>query len=90
MKQALQKLASRFDALKPRERVMVFVAGVTIIAGLGFVLAIDGALAKHKILAANADKYRIDLAQMQKQNAELSRLLAQDPDVAGRDRKSVV
>lgn len=84
MKQSGGKLARRFDGLKPRERVMVFAAGVAIIAGLGFVLAIDGALAKHKILAANAEKHRIDLVQLQKQNAELSRVLAQDPDVEGR------
>ena len=86
MKQAWEKLARRFDALRPRERVMVFAAGVAIIAGLGFVLAIDGALARHKILAANAEKHRIDLAQLQKQNAELSRLLNQDADAEGRKR----
>ncbi|MBI3529792.1 MAG: type II secretion system protein M [Betaproteobacteria bacterium] len=86
MRQAWGKLARRFDALKPRERVMVFAAGVAIIAGLGFVLAIDGALAKHKILAANAEKHRIDLAQLQKQNAEMSRLLNQDADAEGRKR----
>ncbi len=86
MKQAWEKLARRFDALKPRERVMVFAAGVAIIAGLGFVLAIDGALARHKILAANAEKHRIDLAQLQKQNAELSRLLNQDADAEARKR----
>jgi MSHA biogenesis protein MshJ len=86
MKQAWAKLAGRFDALQPRERLMVFVAGVTIIAGLGFVLAIDGALARHKILAANAEKQRTDLAQLQRQNAELSRLLTQDPDAEGRKR----
>ncbi len=84
MKQSSGKLALKFDALKPRERVMVFATGLAIIVGLGFVLAIDGALAKHKIVAANAEKHRIDLAQLQKQNAELSRLLAQDPDVEGR------
>ena len=84
MKQSWGKLAARFDALQPRERVMVFVAGLAIIAGLGFVLAIDGALAKHKLVAANADKHRVDLAHLQKQNAELSRQLAQDPDVEGR------
>src|ERR1700675_3123973 len=86
MKQAWEKLARRFDALQPRERVMIFAAGVVIIAGLGFVLAIDGALAKHKILAANTEKHRSDIAQLQKQNAELSRLLAQDPDAEGRKR----
>jgi len=84
MKQAWGKLARRFDALQPRERVMIFAAGVVIIAGLGFVLAIDGALAKQKILAANAEKHRIDLVQLQKQNAELSALLTQDPDAQGR------
>jgi len=83
MKRAWEMLARRFDGLQPRERAMVFAAGVVIIAGLGFVLAIDGALAKHKVLAANADKERIDLAQLQKQNADLSRLLTQDPDAEG-------
>jgi MSHA biogenesis protein MshJ len=86
MNQSWAKLACKFDALKPRERVMVFAAGLAVIAGLGFVLAIDGALAKHKIVAANAEKHRIDLAQLQKQNAELSRVLTLDPDVEGRKR----
>ena len=84
MKKPWEKMAGRFDALKPRERMMVFAAGVAIIAGLGFVLAIDGALAKHKILAANTEKHRTDLAQMQKQNAELALLITQDPDAQGR------
>ncbi len=84
MTQVWEKLARRFDALKPRERVMVFAAGVAIIAGLGFVLAIEGALARHKILAANAERHRIDLAQLNKQNTESTRLLNQDPDVEGR------
>ncbi len=84
MKQAWEKLARRFDALRPRERVMIFAAGVAIIAGLVYVLAIDGALAKHKIMAANVEKHRGDIGQMQMQNAELSRLLKQDPDAQGR------
>jgi MSHA biogenesis protein MshJ len=86
MRQAWEKLARKFDALQPRERLMVFAAGVAIIAGLGFVLVIDGALARHKIVTANADKLRIDLAQLQNQNAELSRLLSQDADAEGRKR----
>ena len=86
MNQSRAKLAGKFDALKPRERVMVFAAGLAVIGGLGFVLAIDGALTKHKIVAANAEKHRLDLGQLHKQNAELSRLLAQDPDVEGRKR----
>jgi MSHA biogenesis protein MshJ len=74
----------KFDSLQSRERLMIFVAGVAIIAALAFVLSIDGALAKHKIAAANTAKYRSDLAQLQKQNSELSRVLAQDPDVVER------
>ena len=84
MKQAWEKLARRFEALQSRERVMVFAASVAIVAGLGFVLVIDGAMTRHKLLAASVDKYRIDLAQLQSQNAELSRLLSQDPDAEGR------
>jgi MSHA biogenesis protein MshJ len=79
-----QESQRKFDTLQPRERVMIFVAGVAVIAGLAFVLSIDGALAKHKVAAANVAKYRADLAQLQKQNSELLRVLAQDPDVVGR------
>jgi MSHA biogenesis protein MshJ len=86
MKPSWAKIGQRFDALQPRERVMVFAAGVVIIAGLGFVLALDGALAKHKVLAANAERHRSELTQLQTQNAELSRLLAQGPDVEARRR----
>lgn len=84
MKQPSEKLAARFNALKPRERMMVFAAGLVVIAGLGFVLAIDGALTKSKILAANTDRHRTELAQLQTQNAELSRILKQDPDAEAR------
>ncbi|MEO8007665.1 MAG: type II secretion system protein GspM [Betaproteobacteria bacterium] len=86
MTQFWEKLARRFDALKPRERAMVFAAGVAIIAGLGFVLAIEGALAKHKILAANTERHRVDLAQLNKQNTESTRLRNQNPDVEGNKR----
>jgi MSHA biogenesis protein MshJ len=74
----------KFDSLQSRERLMIFVAGVAILAGLAFVLSIDGALAKHKIATGNTAKYRSDLVQLQKQNSELSLVLSQDPDVVGR------
>jgi MSHA biogenesis protein MshJ len=84
MKQAWGRLAGKFDALKQRERAMIFAAGAVIILGLVFVLVIDGALAKHKILTANAERHRLELVQLQNQNAELSRLLAQDPNTEAR------
>ena len=83
MKRPWEGMAVKFDALKPRERWMVFAAGVAIIAGLGFVLGMDGAITKHKILAVNAEKHRTELAQLQKQNAEIAMLLTQDPDAQG-------
>jgi MSHA biogenesis protein MshJ len=86
MKHAWERLATRFNTLQPRERVMVFAAGVAVIVGSAFVLTIDGTLARHKILAASAEKQRIDLARLQTQNAEFSRLLKQDPDAQGRER----
>ena len=84
MKQSWEKLAARFNALKSRERMMVFLAGVVVIAGLGFALVIDGAMTKQKILTANMEKHRSELLQLQTQNAELSRLLKQDPDAEPR------
>ena len=84
MKQSWDKFAARFSALKPRERMMVFLAGLVVIAGLGFVLVIDGALTKQKIVAGSMERHRTELAQLQIQNAELTRLLKQDPDAEPR------
>lgn len=86
MKQMWAEFARKFDALQPRERLMVFAAGVAIIAGLAFVLVLDAALARSKTLTASIDRYRGELAQLQVQNAQLSRLLAQDPNTEGRAR----
>jgi MSHA biogenesis protein MshJ len=86
MKQMWAEFARKFDALQPRERLMVFAAGVAVIAGLAFVLFIDAALSRNKTLAANIERSRGELAQLQVQNAQLSRLLAQDPNTEGRAR----
>lgn len=86
MKQMWAEFARKFDALQPRERLMVFAAGVAIIAGLAFVLFLDAALARSKTLTASIERYRGELAQLQVQNAQLSRLLAQDPNTEGRAR----
>lgn len=79
-----ERLTQKFDAMQPRERTLVFAAGAVIIAGLGFVLVIDGAMTRHKTAMANAAAQRASLEQLQNQNAELSRLLALDPNAEGR------
>ncbi|HVY07056.1 MAG TPA: type II secretion system protein GspM [Burkholderiales bacterium] len=86
MKQAWEKLAARFDKMQPRERLMVFVAGVAIIAGLMFALVIDGAWTRHKLVTTSVERQRADLARMQMQNAELAKRLKQDPDMEARKR----
>lgn len=81
-----QKLSQRFHALSPRERLMVFAAGVALIIGLAFLGWIDGAMTRQKDLAkANEAKVR-DLANLKSRVAELERVLASDPNAEGRTR----
>lgn len=86
MNETWQKAVARFDALKPRERAMLFVSGAAVIAWLVFVLAIDNELARHRRLSADISRQQATLAQFQVQTAELMRSAAQDPDTAGRAR----
>ena len=86
MNETWQKAVARFDALKPRERVMIFVAGAAVIGWLVFTIAIDNELTRHKRLSADLSRHQATLAQLQTQTAELLRSTAQDPDAAGRAR----
>ena len=86
MNETWQKAVTRFDALKPRERVVVFLAGAVVIGWLVFMLAIDNELARHKRLRADTSRQQATLAQLQAQTAELMRSAAQDPDTAARVR----
>jgi MSHA biogenesis protein MshJ len=86
MNETWQKVVARFDALKPRERVMVFVAGAAVIGWLVFALAIDNELIRYKRLRADLSRQQGTLAQLQIQAAQLMRSAAQDPDAAGRAR----
>ena len=86
MNETWQKAVARFNALKPRERALVFVAGAVVIGWLVFIVAIDNELARYKRLSAEVSRQKVTLAQLQTQTAELSRSAAQDPDAAGRAR----
>ena len=86
MNETWQKVVTRFDALKPRERMMVFVAGAVLIGWLVFMIAIDSELARHKRLSADISRQQATLGQLQTQTAELMRSATQDPDSAGRAR----
>src|SRR6185295_8122373 len=58
MNETWQKVVTRFDALKPRERTMVFVAGAVLIGWLVFMMAIDNELARNKRLSADISRQR--------------------------------
>jgi len=83
MNEIWRKTVARFDALKPRERVMVFAAGAVVIGWVIFTLAIDYELIRYKRLSADLSRQQTTLAQLQTQTAELMRSAAQDPDAAG-------
>lgn len=80
------RIVERYNRLKDRERLAVFVAGVVVILGLGFLLAIDGALMRQKGLQQSVEGQQRELAQLQAQNADLARSLGRDPDATSRER----
>lgn len=84
MNETWQKAVARFDALKARERAMVFVGGAAVIGWLVFTIAIDNEMTRYKRLSADLSRQQTTLAQLQTQTAELMRSAAQDPDTAGR------
>jgi MSHA biogenesis protein MshJ len=86
MSAAWSRLAERFNKLQERERLMVFLAGIVVIVGIGFLLAIDGGLTRQKVLKDDVARQQQELDQLQAQNVELARTLAQDPDAASRQR----
>lgn len=81
-----QKIVARFDALKPRERIMVFAAGAVVIGWFVFMLAIDSELTRYKRLSTDLARQQAMLGQLQAQATDLSRAAAQDPDASGRAR----
>ena len=86
MNQTWLKAVTRFDALKPRERVMVWAAGAVVIVWIGFNVFIDQGLTRHKRLSTDLLGQKTALAQLQLQTSELMRAAGQDPNAAGRAR----
>ncbi len=84
MNQTWLKAVTRFDALKPRERVMVWAAGAVVIVWIGFNVFIDQGLTRHKRLSTDLLGQKTALAQLQLQTSELMRAAGQDPNAAGR------
>jgi len=86
MKQRMQQLAKKIDALTLRERVILFVGAASVLVFLVNFLLIDPQFAKQKTLA---QQIRQDQAQMQELQTLISQRIkaqAMDPDAENRMR----
>lgn len=86
MKQRMQQLAKKIDALTLRERVILFVGAAAVLVYLVNFLLIDPQFAKQKMLA---EQIRRDQAQMQEFQTLISQRIkahALDPDAENRMR----
>ena len=86
MKQYWFKLSTKIDAMSMRERVMAFVAAVSVLIFLVFSFLLNPLYAKQKILVA---QFRQQQNQSAGINAEVAQIMlanADDPDRASRER----
>lgn len=68
----------RFDALAPRERVLIFSAAAVLVAGVAFALFIDPALTSAKAARNALIERQGQLSMLRAMHAELSARLSQD------------
>ncbi len=77
-------MAQRFDALAQRERVLVFVALISLVWGLAFMLAIDPALTRTKDLSAHIAEHKRQIASLALTQQAISAQLAMDVNAGAR------
>lgn len=66
MKQLWLKYAAKIDAMSPRERMLVFFAGLLVTVAILFFAAIDPAQRRHKALLAQMETQKAEIAALQK------------------------
>ena len=86
MKETWNKYAARIDALVLRERLMVFGAAILVSVYLVFVLFIEPAQKREKLLASQMRQQQTELQNLQQQAQLLGKRLS-DPDEAARTRR---
>ena len=87
MKETWNKYAARIDALVLRERLMVFGAAILVSVYLVFVLFIEPAQKREKLLASQMRQQQTELQNLQQQAQLLGKRLS-DPDEAARTRRT--
>lgn len=86
MKAQWQKTAARLDALSLRERLMVFVATLAVVAFLGNALFLDPVSARKRVLRDQMARQTTEMQALQAQVAELEKKRA-DPNAANNLRR---
>lgn len=81
-----QALAGHIDALTPRERVMILVAAVAVVWGIGVLGALQPLWQRSANLVQELARERLEASRLDAQLAESRRIAAADPDQGTRER----
>lgn len=90
MKKLWLMLGDRFDALQPRERLVVFLALVAVLAGLFYLLAANPALKRYQLARQSVQQSELQLKSLALQEVLLIESSARDPDKEEREQLSAV
>jgi MSHA biogenesis protein MshJ len=86
IKLLLDAYAKRLDARSKRERMLIFVCGLTVIVGFLYGLGVAPALERRKTMNLRIADQAAQLAAAQSQKAELEQQVRQDPDASVRQQ----
>ena len=90
MRAMLQRLAERIDAASLRERALIFIALLVLVATFMDTLLIDAQVSKEKRLRRDIAARQAEAAALQDKLGQLVRARAADPDRALRERLELV
>jgi MSHA biogenesis protein MshJ len=89
VKELWGKYAARIDALKPRERAMVFVAAVVVAIFVVYAMFIEPAAARRKALSTRMTQQQTEMQALQAKIQAMQKQRA-DPDAANQARREVI
>jgi MSHA biogenesis protein MshJ len=90
MKQRLQLLAARIDALTLRERAMLFAGAAAAIVFLLYAMVLNPLIAKQKVLRAEIAQQHDNIAGIDREIGQRLQAYAEDPDAAARHRLGAI
>jgi MSHA biogenesis protein MshJ len=90
MKQRLQAVAARIDALTLRERALLFAAAAAAIVFLLYAMVLNPLMAKQKVLRAEIAQQHDNIAGIDREIGQRLQAYAEDPDAAARGRLGAI